>query len=514
MYQNHLVIYTPKFSRPFFESLNVNVLFVSSEVFPLIKTGGLADVSGALPIALANLNVDIRILMPGYPAAMQQIENLTEIAKFDDLPLGVHARLLMGTLPKVSHQLETSKTVNVICIDCPALYARDGGPYRDHNHVEFADNALRFGVLSKIAAILSSEASPLKNWQVDIVHCNDWQTGLTPAYLHFAVGKKAKSIMSLHNMAFQGCFDRSWVKKLQLPATGFVMNGFEYYQQLSFLKAGVYYADKLTTVSPTYAQEIQTAAFGFGFEGILNARAMDLVGILNGIDTVEWNPTTDTHLIKPYSAEKRTGKKQVKKALQKTLGLQIDAHAPLLGIVSRLTHQKGLDLLLPNIAKLIEAGCQFAILGSGEADLESEFKTISMLYPKQCSVTIGYNEPLSHQMMAGSDMFVMPSRFEPCGLNQLYGLAYGTPPIVSNTGGLADSIVDASETNIDIKRANGFVLKHISADGLYKTIQRALIMYQTSPKDWAKLMKTGMQQPLSWEKSALEYYVLYQEVLA
>lgn len=492
----------------------MNVLFVSSEVFPLIKTGGLADVSGALPIALANLNVDIRILMPGYPAAMQQIENLTEIAKFDDLPHGVHARLLMGALPKASHQLETSKNIDVMCIDCPALYARDGGPYSDHNHITYADNALRFGVLSKIAAILSSEASPLKDWQVDIVHCNDWQSGLTPAYLHFAVGKKAKSIISLHNMAFQGCFDASWVEKLQLPAAGFVMNGFEYYQQLSFLKAGVYYADKLTTVSRTYAQEIQTAAFGFGFEGILSARAKDLVGILNGIDTAEWNPTTDTHLIKSYSAEKRAGKKHVKKALQKTLGLQVDAHAPLLGIVSRLTHQKGLDLLLPNIAKLVEAGCQFAILGSGEADLESEFKTISTLYPKQCSVTVGYNEPLSHQIMAGSDMFVMPSRFEPCGLNQLYGLAYGTPPIVNNTGGLADSIVDASDTNILLNRANGFVMQDLSSDRLYAAIMRAVNMYQASPKEWAKLMKTGMNQHLSWEKSAYAYLALYQEMLA
>jgi starch synthase len=492
----------------------VNVLFVSSEVFPLIKTGGLADVSGALPIALANLNVDIRILMPGYPAAMQQIKNLTELAKFDDLPNGVNARLLMGTLPKASHQLETSKTVDVMCIDCPALYARDGGPYSDHNHITYADNALRFGVLSKIAAILSSEASPLKDWQVDIVHCNDWQTGLTPAYLHFAIGKKAKSIMSLHNMAFQGCFNASWVEKLQLPAAGFVMDGFEYYQQLSFLKAGVYYADKLTTVSPTYAQEIQTAAFGSGFEGILSARTKDLVGILNGIDTAEWNPTTDTHLIKSYSAEKPAGKKQVKKALQKTLGLQVDAHAPLLGIVSRLTHQKGLDLLLTNIAKLIEAGCQFAILGSGEADLESEFKTISTLYPKQCSVTIGYNEPLSHQMMAGSDMFVMPSRFEPCGLNQLYGLAYGTLPIVNNTGGLADSIVDASDKNILLKRANGFVMQDLSSGGLYEAIMRAVNMYQVAPKDWAKLMKTGMNQHLSWEKSAYAYHALYQEMLA
>lgn len=491
----------------------MNVLFVSSEVYPLIKTGGLADVSGALPIALANLDVDIRILMPGYPVAMQQMQNLIEIARFNDLPHQNHARLVMGYLPKAPHHMQAGKQIPVMLIDCPALYARDGGPYADRNHQEYNDNALRFAVLSKIAAILSSEASPLKDWQPDIVHCNDWQTGLTPAYLRFTQGKKAKSVMSLHNMAFQGCFHPDWINQLHLPAAHFAMNGFEYHKQLSFLKAGIYYADKLSTVSPTYAKEIQTTAFGFGFEGLLSARSEDLTGILNGIDAVEWNPNTDHHLIKCYNAKQIAGKKQVKKALQQSLGLHIDANAPLLGIVSRLTYQKGLDLLIPSLPQLLASGCQFAVLGSGEAGLESAFKAFAEAYPNQFSLSIGYNEPLSHQIMAGSDMFIMPSRFEPCGLNQLYGLAYGTPPIVSNTGGLADSVMDANETNILAKVADGFVMHEASSDGLYTTIQRAILMYQTSPKIWQTLMKTGMQKPLSWEKSALEYLALYDNVL-
>lgn len=491
----------------------MNVLFVSSEVYPLIKTGGLADVSGALPIALANLGVNIRILMPGYPAAMHQMQNLTEIARFADLPHQTNARLLMGDFPQASNHTQADQRVSVMMIDCPALYGRDGGPYADSQHQEHADNALRFGVLSSIAAILSSEQTPLHDWQPDIVHCNDWQTGLTPAYLALANGKKAKSLMSLHNMAFQGCFHADWISQLHLPASGFSINGFEYHQQLSFLKAGVYYADKLSTVSPTYAKEIQTPAFGFGFEGLLKTRAKDLTGILNGIDTTEWNPNTDQHLSKTYNAQQLAGKKHAKKALQKLLGLHIDANAPLMGIVSRLTYQKGLDLLVSHLRELLEMGCQLALLGSGEPALEAEFKTFAIEYPKQMSVTLGYHEALSHQIMAGSDMFVMPSRFEPCGLNQLYGLAYGTPPIVNNTGGLADSIVDANEANMAANTANGFVMQESNAGGLFTAIGRTLTLYQASPKEWRKLMKNGMQKELSWRNSALEYYALYQDLI-
>ena len=493
----------------------MKVLFVSSEVYPLIKTGGLADVSGALPLALAKLGVDIRILVPAYPAVLAQMPNLTSIGSVDNLPHGLSAELRIGTLPTPAHASDANNgKVEVIVIDCPALYTRKGGPYADSNGVEWQDNALRFGVLSYIAALLSGENTPLNDqWQPDIVHCNDWQTGLVPAYLKLTQANPIKSVISLHNMAFQGCFHADWITQLFLPRAHFQIEGFEYYNQLSFLKAGIYYADAITTVSPTYAQEIQTPAFGFGLEGLLHTRGSEITGILNGIDTAEWNPAHDPHLVKHYDATKLAGKKSVKQALQKLLGLQIDANAPLLGIVSRLTNQKGLDLLLPNLTALLASGCQIALLGSGESKLESAFLAIAAQYPSQVSVTIGYDESLSHQIMAGCDMFIMPSRFEPCGLNQLYGLAYGTLPIVNNTGGLADSVTDASATNIKSKTADGFVMAECSIDGLLAAIERAVNLYKTDAKVWRQLQKTAMQKPLSWDKSALAYLAVYTSLI-
>jgi len=483
----------------------MKVLFVSSEVFPLIKTGGLADVSGSLPTALQGLGVDIRILVPGYPAVLAALKDLKTIARVSHLPHIDQAELQLGTIE--------STQVKVLVIKAPSIYERDGGPYADPQGLEWQDNPIRFGVLSKVAAILASNHSPLKDWQPDIVHCNDWQTGLTPAYMQLTEHAHAKSIISLHNMAFQGCYPPHWVTSLGLPSANFTIEGFEYHNQLSFLKAGIFYADAISTVSPRYAQEIQTTAFGFGLEGLLSKRGHEIKGILNGIETEEWNPATDQYLTKHYSASKLAGKKQVKKALQQHLGLDIDADAPLLGVVSRLTHQKGLDMLLPHLQNLINQGCQFALLGGGESALELEFLEIAAQNPNRASVTIGYNEPLSHQIMAGCDMFVMPSRFEPCGLNQLYGLAYGTPPIVNATGGLADSIIDADATHLQNKTANGFVMVEASSDGLIASIQRALDMFRTAPKVWKQLQTTGMSQDLSWDKSAQEYLALYQTLI-
>lgn len=480
------------------------VLFVSSEVFPLIKTGGLADVSGSLPSALQNLGVDIRILIPGYPTVLNQLSDLQSIGMLNNLPVIEHAELMLGTIKDTQ--------VKVMAIKSASLYERDGGPYSDVHGQKWPDNALRFGVLSKVAAILSGAQTPLQDWQPDIVHCNDWQTGLTPAYIKSQENTEAKAIISLHNMAFQGCFPSEWVATLGLPASSFIMEGFEYHGQLSFLKAGIYYADAISTVSPSYAKEIQTAEFGFGLEGLLKTRGSEIKGILNGIETDEWNPEIDTHLIKTFSASKIAGKKQVKSALQKKLGLNNDANAPLLGVVSRLTHQKGLDLLLPNMQYLLDAGCQLALLGSGENVLESAFLTIADQNPGRVSVTIGYNEPLSHQVMAGCDMFIMPSRFEPCGLNQLYGLAYGTPPIVNATGGLADSVIDTNRITIKDKTANGFVMAEVSAEALLACILRALEVFNDETKIWRQIQKNGMSQNLSWDKSALEYLALYQSL--
>jgi len=484
----------------------MKVLFVSSEVFPLIKTGGLADVSGSLPTALQGLGVDIRILMPGYTAVINQLKDLQLIATVHQLPHIGTAELLLGTIEHTQ--------VKVMVIKAKSLYEREGGPYADTNGQEWQDNPIRFGVLSKVAAILASDHSPISDWQPGIVHCNDWQTGLAPAYMKLVDQSKAKSIISLHNMAFQGSYPPHWVTTLGLPSAGFSIEGYEYHGQLSFLKAGIFYADAISTVSPRYAKEIQTAAFGFGLEGLLTKRGDEIKGILNGIETEEWNPETDQHLIKNYSSTKLAGKKQVKKALQEKLGLNIDANAPLLGVVSRLTYQKGLDMLLPHLQKLIDSGCQFALLGGGESALETAFQSLAAANPGRISVTIGYNEPLSHQIMAGCDMFIMPSRFEPCGLNQLYGLAYGTPPIVNATGGLADSVVDSNIAHIENKTANGFVMVEASAEGLMACIMRALDMFHHAKKTWRQIQKNGMSQNLSWDNSAKEYLALYQKLVS
>jgi starch synthase len=483
----------------------LRVLFATSEAYPLIKTGGLADVSGALPKAISQLATftgDIKIVMPGYSAVLAKLKSLQKIA--DMVVLGQACTLVMGKMP--------DSGIEVIAIQNAPLYERTGGPYSDEHGMDWPDNALRFGVLSRVASLLCSKKSPLANWQPDLIQCNDWQTGLAPAYMKLLDHSKTKSIFSIHNLAFQGCFDATWLKKLDLPAKHFHINGFEYFEQISFLKAGLFYADKLSTVSPTYAQEIQTAEFGFGLQGLLQGRSVDLTGILNGIDTQEWNPASDVHLIKNYSDKRIAGKHTVKRALQQQLGLQIDADAPLLGIVSRLTYQKGLDLLPAIMPKLIAAGCQFAILGSGDKSLEASFNGLEQLYPTQVSMNTGYHEHLSHNIMAGCDMFIMPSRFEPCGLNQLYGLAYGTPPIVSPTGGLADSVCDSNETTLKSNQATGFVINTVSELALLVTIERALAAWKDK-KLWRKIQRNGMQQPLGWDLSAQLYLELYEKTL-
>jgi starch synthase len=481
----------------------LRVLFATSEAHPLIKTGGLADVSGALPKALSQMSgVDIKIVIPAYSAVLTKLKNIKQIANID--VLGEACTLITGNMP--------DSNIEVIAIKNPALYERSGGPYGDENGADWLDNALRFGVLSRVSSLLCSKKSPLANWQPDLIQCNDWQTGLTPAYMKLLDNSRTKSIFSIHNLAFQGNFPASWVAKLGLPAEHFNISGFEYFDQLSFLKAGLFYADQLSTVSPNYANEIQTEKYGFGLQGLLKTRNKDLIGILNGIDLAEWDPATDVHLPKNYSNARIAGKKAVKHALQQQLGLEIDADAPLLGVVSRLTHQKGLDLLPAMMPKLIKQGCQFAILGSGDKVLEAQFSDLAERYPNQVSMNTGYHEHLSHNIMAGSDMFIMPSRFEPCGLNQLYGLAYGTPPIVSLTGGLADSVCDSNALSLKNNLATGFVVKNVSAASLLVTIERALATWKDK-KTWRKIQNNGMQHNISWDSRAIDYLALYKKTL-
>ncbi|HEU4708474.1 MAG TPA: glycogen synthase GlgA [Methylophilaceae bacterium] len=484
----------------------MRILFVTSEAYPLVKTGGLGDVSGSLPAALRELGEDVRILIPGYPAVLEKIRDGKPVATVHELPLVGSATLILGEMPETG--------VPIMALDCPALYQRAGGPYLDTSGRDWEDNPIRFGVFSRVAALMSCGHSPLGDWIPDVVHCNDWQSGLTSAYLHYmrASGAQdcADSVMSIHNLIFQGCFPAEWVSRLWLPPESFQMHGLEYYGQLSFLKAGIYYADTITTVSPTYAQEIQTPEFGFGLEGLLAGRKQDVHGILNGIDTSEWNPAQDPHLIRNYDATDLEGKQPVKQALQATLGLK-QQDVPLLGVVSRLTQQKGLDMLLAVAEPLLEQGCQLALLGSGDPGLEEGFRQLAMRHPERVGVSIGYNEALSHQIMAGADIFIMPSRFEPCGLNQMYGLRYGTPPVVTHTGGLADSVQDTTQTSLVDGSATGFVMAEANQNDLLSTTLRALHYYGQA-KNWHKIQQNGMRKDLSWGKSARAYRDIYQSL--
>lgn len=487
----------------------MRILFATSEAYPLIKTGGLADVSGSLPAALKSMGHDVRLLLPGYPAVLQKLTEQQSIAHVYGLPEIGSAQIILGKIAETG--------VEVMAIQHHSLYERAGGPYINEHGQDWWDNPLRFGILSHIAARLSCSDSPIREWIPEVLHCNDWQTGLAPAYLHFMQQAKpelhiAKTVISIHNMAFQGAYSPEWVSRLGLPDWSFNINGIEYYGNLSFLKAGIFYATAISTVSPTYAREIQTPEFGFGMQGLLASRSHQIHGILNGIDLNEWNPATDHHLGHSYDIDHLEHKQAVKQALQSNHGLYVDTNAPLFGIVSRLTYQKGLDLFLAIAPQVLRKGAQIILLGGGEAGLESGYKQLAVDYPKQVSVNIGYNEPLSHLVMAGADIFIMPSRFEPCGLNQMYGLRYGTPPIVNQTGGLADSVTDTNNETLANSAATGFVIDDATPEALLNSIERALGYFGDKPT-WQSIMKNGMRRELGWEKSASAYVALYEQVL-
>lgn len=482
--------------EPVFPGLAVNldpimkVLFATSEARPLIKTGGLADVSGALPAALRETGVDCRLLLPGYHAVIAGAIDQREIARFDDLPGFGEVRLLEALMPDTG--------VPLYVVDYPWHYQRDGGPYQDASGRDYPDNAWRFALLSRIAALLATPLSPLE-WRPDVLHCNDWQTGLAPAYRHF-IGGGAPTLMTIHNLAYQGIFPPDLVEPLGLPASSFQVEGVEYYGNFSFLKAGLYYADWISTVSPTYAEEIQSSPLGMGMEGLLASRRERLTGILNGIDMADWNPSSDLHLPCEYSARAPSGKKRCKLALQQDLNLEVNNDTPLLGVISRLTHQKGIDWIVAIADRLVAEGAQLAILGKGEAAIEQSCLALAERHPGRIASVIGYDEGLSHRIEAGADIFLMPSRFEPCGLNQMYSQRYGTVPVVYATGGLKDTVEDG---------VTGFVFTEPSADGLWGAVRRALSTYPDESA-WRRMMQAGMQKDFSWEASANQYTWLYQ----
>lgn len=479
----------------------LSILFVTSEIYPLVKTGGLADVSAALPAALRHQGMDARILAPGYPQILAAFKIkwvvATGLFEFGE------ARLLSALLP--------DSDVPLYIIDCPALYQREGGPYQDNHGNDWIDNALRFALLSRFAALLGSDESPL-TWRPDVIHCNDWQAGLAPAYLHYLRGKKAATVMTIHNLAYQGVFPSSLVTQLGLPMESYSMHGVEYFGHLSFLKAGLHYADRITTVSPTYAEEIQDETLGFGMQGLLAQRREHLSGILNGIDEEQWNPANDRYLGSHFDADHLEGKAECKRALQRRLGLEMNDKLPILAVISRLTHQKGLDLVLEAATDLIKLPAQLAILGSGDSGLELAFRLLAQDHPGKASVTIGYDEGLAHQIEAGADIFLMPSRFEPCGLNQMYSMRYGTPPVVFATGGLADTVVDLTDKTLADSSATGFVFDKMKPSSLAECVKKAVSAYGNK-KTWRRLQQNGMSRDFSWDHSAKEYIALYRQLV-
>src|SRR3954466_3152527 len=457
----------------------MRVLFVTPECAPLTKTGGLGDVSAALPAALRAQGVDVRTLLPAYRGV--SLDNARQCAQLRLLQM--EARLL--------------EKGECLFLDCPPLYDRPGGPYQGPDGADWPDNALRFALLARAAALLGSAASPLE-WRPEIVHCNDWPTALAPVYMHFEA-RHAGSLMTVHNLAFQGLFPAALLDRLELPRATFAVEGLEFYGKLSFLKGGLVYSDAITTVSPTYAREIQTDELGCGLDGVLRERRPVLRGIVNGIDGELWNPAADAHLAERYSWSTLEKKAINKRALQQRMNLAEDASAPLLAAVCRFTQQKGVDLIAAAAAELLALGAQLCVLGRGQPDLEGAFAALVARHPGRVAAAFGFNEELAHLIEAGADIFLMPSRFEPCGLNQMYSQRYGTPPVARATGGLGDTITDGE---------TGFLFDRAESSALVGAVKRALDAYGDARR-WREIQRRGMTRDFSWAVPARHHGELY-----
>ena len=474
------------------------ILFVTSEVHPLIKTGGLADVSGSLPKALAELGEDVRIIMPNY----QAINTSEEIRYLSTVYVNNYAVNILETrLPGTG--------VIIWLIDFPEFFNFPGNPYVDEHGKPWANSAERFALFCRVTVEVAMNRSYL-DWKPDIVHCNDWQSGLVPALLSLEYSRPA-IVFTIHNMAYQGIFPSTTYLSLNLPGQLWNPHGIEFHDMLSFLKGGLVYADRITTVSPTYAKEIQTADFGYGLEGLLSHRKDFLSGIINGIDTDHWNPETDTNISQTFNHLTLNKKLFNKAALQEKLSLPVDKNIPVFGLISRLVEQKGIDLLLECLAEMLTHPLQFVLLGSGSRGFEQRLHNFAEEQPDKISIVIGYDETLAHQIEAGADIFLMPSRFEPCGLNQIYSQRYGTIPIVRKTGGLADTVVDAVPETLKNNTATGLVFNEASPGALMEAIKRSLILYNHT-KTWKQLQINGMQKDYSWSKSAKQYMTLYSHL--
>jgi starch synthase len=484
---------SPQISSP-----KTSVLFVTPECAPLVKTGGLGDVSAALPAALQAIGVDVRVLLPGYPAVLAANRQAAEIARFT--VLGQPVRLLEGTL---------DSGVPLYILENARLFDRGGGPYQADDGHDWDDNALRFGVLSRAGAMLGSSQSPIA-WRPSVVHAHDWPAALAPVYLHFMPGPRAASLITIHNLAFQGVFDGNRLDPLELPPQSMGLEGLEFYGRYSFLKGGLVYSDAINTVSPTYAQEIQTEALGFGMQGVLRQRTERLYGVLNGIDTTLWNPQTDSLIATRYGSLTLEKKLNNKLAFKQRMGLAGPNDVPLFAMVSRLTHQKGIDLLIEAAARITALPAQLAIVGTGDRELVERLTALQARLSGRMALFIGFDESLAHLLEAGADAFLMPSRFEPCGMNQMYSQRYGTPPIANATGGLVDTITDEA-MGIGNAKATGFLMREASTTALVETVERAVAAFR-APRQWRNLQLNGMARDFGWAHAAREYVAIYERI--
>jgi starch synthase len=480
----------------------MRVLYITAELYPWVKSGGLGDVAAALPPALIAEGIDVRLLLPGFGGFLDAFPGITDIARLATPFAGERVRVGLARLPGTERL--------AYLVDHPAFYDRPGSPYASPDGSDWPDNHRRFGLFGWIAAELARGADP--GWRPDILHGHDWHTGLAPAYLAARppVDRRIPTVFTVHNLAYRGPFPGALFPELALPPEFFSIDGVEFFGMVSFIKAGLFYSDRLTTVSPTYAREIQTPAFGWGLDGLLRARGGILTGILNGVDARVWDPRHDAILPRPYGdGNAPAGKRAAKAALQRRLGLEPLEGAPLFGAISRLASQKGLDLVLAGLPELVADRRQLALLGSGDNDLEQAFAAAAERYRGQVGVMIGYDESLAHLIIGGSDVILVPSRFEPCGLTQLYALRYGTLPLVRRVGGLADTVVDATAMSLADAVATGFAFDDDSPSALMSAIARATTLFRER-EIWQRMMRQAMTRDFSWAAAARQYAAVYR----
>jgi len=477
-------------------------LHVASEIFPLVKTGGLADVVAALPAALAARGLDTRILVPGMPGILNGVVGLRRVMRFGPAFGAAVINLRLGHMP--------DSGLPVYVIDAPFLYRRSGNPYLGPDARDWPDNHRRFALLGWVAAHLASGELD-RHWIPDLVHCHDWHAGLAPAYIAQNPALNAPTVFTIHNLAFHGLFPLDCHTDLGLLTSGAMQSGIEFHGQLSFMKAALVHARRVNAVSPGYAREICAPDAGWGLDGLLRDRGADLSGILNGVDYRIWDPATDPALPRNYDVVSLHGKKVCKLMLQAELGFRPSTKTPLFAVVSRLTEQKGLDLLLGALPVLHAEGGQLVVIGSGDAHIEAGFRAAAAAHPKSVSIYLGYDEATSHRITAAADVLLVPSRFEPCGLTQLYALRYGTLPLVRRVGGLADTVVDSTPETINDETANGFVFGEISIESLAARIRDACAMFRHR-NVWRQIQRQGMMQDFSWDDSAARYEALYRSI--